>query len=252
MIIKPKISVITATFNAAETISDLIASLQKQSDQNFEWVVADGGSSDNTLDLIRGSSLASLKIISGPDFGIYDGLNKAILASSGDFYIITGGDDVLHEDAIKNYNAILGKGNIDIVTTPIRVGATVTKKPSGMSWLHGQFAYVYGHAVASCFRKSLHDKLGLYSKKYPIAADQLFISLAAKSGASIYVGNFLAGCFGTSGTSSRDVLGSLCEFYRIQLEMGENKAIQTILFALRIIKNFNRINTRKPFRPAEK
>lgn len=252
MTTKLKISVITATFNSTKTIAGLISSLQKQSDANFEWVVADGGSSDNTLDLIRSSAISNLKIISGPDFGIYDGINKAILASSGEFYIITGSDDTLHEDAIKNYAKALQKGDFDIITAPIKIGEDITKKPSGKPWLHGQFAYVYGHAVASCFRKNLHAKFGLYSKKYPIAADQLFISLAAKSGVRIYVGDFLAGYFGTDGISSRDILGSLCEFYRIQLEAGENKTIQTLLFILRIIKNFNRITPSKPLGCIEK
>ena len=65
-------SVITATFNAANTINNLVESLRKQTDQNFKWIVVDGMSTDNTLEIIRKQNhqFNKLIIINENDFGI--------------------------------------------------------------------------------------------------------------------------------------------------------------------------------------
>ena len=51
----------------------------------------------------------------------------------------------------------------------------------------------------------------------------------------------MVGKFSNDGVSSVDILGALCEFYRVQVVMGENKFLQTILFVLRLIKNFGKM-----------
>jgi glycosyltransferase involved in cell wall biosynthesis len=90
-----KISVITATFNSEKNISVLIKSLSSQTDKNFEWIVADGGSEDKTLTLVRSIEGVEFEILNGPDFGIYDALNKAIKECRSDYYIVAGSDDSL-------------------------------------------------------------------------------------------------------------------------------------------------------------
>ena len=75
-----KISVITAVYNAEDCIQHLIESLRKQNDQNFEWVVVDGLSTDSTLEILKKIDDLNIKIISEVDFGIYDALNKGVKA----------------------------------------------------------------------------------------------------------------------------------------------------------------------------
>lgn len=87
-----KISVITATFNSSKSIEKVIKCLKQQTYTNFEWIVIDGGSSDNTIDLVRQSELADI-LVSEPDRGIYDALNKGILLASGDVIGFLHSDD---------------------------------------------------------------------------------------------------------------------------------------------------------------
>ena len=110
------------------------------------------------------------------------------------------------------------------------------------SWLYGQFAYISAHAVGVMIKRSLHDDLGFYSNKFPIAADQLFIMECVALGASTSRHSFVAGSFdAASGTSGRDVLGSLVEVFRVQVLLGQSLSIQLILLLLRIIRFKSRL-----------
>ncbi|MGL6377312.1 glycosyltransferase [Aeromonas hydrophila] len=79
-----KVSIITATFNSAATIHDTLASLESQTYPDIEYIIVDGASKDNTLEVISHNCTRVSKIISEPDRGIYDALNKGIAAATGD------------------------------------------------------------------------------------------------------------------------------------------------------------------------
>lgn len=235
-----KLSVITATYNAEKFLPRLIKSLQEQVDKDFEWIISDGASSDKTLEILKNTGGINIKVISGEDFGIYDALNRGIKACNGEFYLVIGADDELYPNAIKDYKKAIGDG-VDIITAYIDTNNGKIEPNSGSKWLKGQFHYISGHAVGSIYRTSLHQKLGYYSRKFPIAADQLFVLTTANYGAKIKVIKIVVGKFSNDGVSSIDTLGTLCEFYRVQITMGENKFLQTVLFILRLIKNFRKL-----------
>ena len=235
-----KLSVITATYNAEKFLPRVIKSLQEQTDKDFEWIISDGASSDNTLEILKSTDGINIKIISEEDFGIYDALNSGIKVCNGEFYLVIGADDELYPNAVKYYKEAIGD-DIDIVTACVDTDKGKVEPNSGPKWLKAQFHYVSGHAVGSIYRTSLHQKLGYYSRKFPIAADQLFVLTAANHGVKIKTLKSVVGKFSNDGVSSFDILGTLCEFYRVQLAMGENKFLQTVLFILRLIKNFGKI-----------
>lgn len=89
----PKISVITATLNSAQTLSDTLESLKQQSYTNFEHVVVDGLSVDNTLDVVRHFGIQGAVLDSQPDQGIYDALNRGIGLATGDVVGFLHSDD---------------------------------------------------------------------------------------------------------------------------------------------------------------
>lgn len=92
-----KISIITATYNSAASIQDTIRSLAEQDyprDQ-IEWIVVDGASTDQTLELIKTQAFQPDRLVSEPDRGIYDALNKGIAMATGDFVGFLHADDVL-------------------------------------------------------------------------------------------------------------------------------------------------------------
>jgi glycosyltransferase involved in cell wall biosynthesis len=239
------LSVITATFNAADLLPRLVASLQAQTDQSFEWVVADGGSSDATLGILADAktNLLQVMVSSQPDFGIYDALNRAVKLATGDYYLVLGADDTLAPDAIANYKQAIAETQADLITAQVQTGANaIRRRVRCWRWLYGPFAYVSGHAVGLVIRRNLHQVVGYYSRSLPIAADQLFILKAIQSGARVSVQSFLAGYFEpVGGTSGQDVLGTLLESYRVQLALGESKWVQTVLLMGRLIKNWRHL-----------
>jgi glycosyltransferase involved in cell wall biosynthesis len=235
-----KISVITATYNAAKCLPDLVDSLVSQTDRDFEWVVSDGKSTDSTLEIISGVSDLNVTISSQKDFGIYDALNHAIEISSGDFYIVVGADDILYPNAIADYKSALDPGSADIVTAGIIVAGKIHYPSKKSSWIYGMSTAVSGHAVGCCIRKSLHDRLGLYSRRFPICADQLFVGNVLQVRSKVKVISSVVGVYGDQGISSTDVPGMLSEFFRVQIELGYNRYLQTFLFIVRLVKNIRK------------
>ena len=88
-----KISVITVCFNSAETIADTLKSIVIQTHGEIEQIVIDGGSSDSTLTLVRAQALPGTIVISEPDNGIYDAMNKGIALATGDVVGFINADD---------------------------------------------------------------------------------------------------------------------------------------------------------------
>ncbi len=236
------ISILTATCNAESLLPRLIASLQAQTDQDFEWIVADGSSTDTTLEILAEvkKKLRQVVVTSQSDFGIYDALNRAVKLSTGDYYLVLGADDTLAPDAIANYKQAIAETNADLITAQVQSKAYVRgRRVRCWPWLYAQFAYVSGHAVGLAIRRSLHEQVGYYSRKLPIAADQFFIQKAIQAGARVSAHEFVAGYFDShGGVSSQDVLGTLLEGYRVQLAVGESKWVQTALLLVRLIKNW--------------
>ena len=88
-----KISIITVCFNSAETIADTLKSIVNQTHEDIEQIVVDGGSNDSTLALVRDQALPGVIVISEPDKGIYDAMNKGIAVATGDVIGFINSDD---------------------------------------------------------------------------------------------------------------------------------------------------------------
>jgi glycosyltransferase involved in cell wall biosynthesis len=89
-----KVSIITVCFNIADTIEDTIRSVLSQDYQDIEYIVVDGGSTDGTLDVVGRYKNSIANVISEPDNGIYDAMNKGLSSSTGDIVATLNGDDV--------------------------------------------------------------------------------------------------------------------------------------------------------------
>lgn len=95
-----KISVITACFNSENTIRDAIESVLSQDYEEVEYIVVDGASTDGTLKIINDYSERISRIISEPDKGIYDALNKGIEVATGDLVGFLHSDDLFADDTV--------------------------------------------------------------------------------------------------------------------------------------------------------
>ncbi len=230
------ISVVTATRNAVEHLPKLIGSLRGQTDKDFEWVVADGASDDGTLELLRSVTGINLVISSQADFGIYDALNRAIDLASGEYYVVAGGDDIFHADAIENFRVAMSRSHADIIAANYLFASRKVGVKKGPSWLFGQSAFIAGHTLATAFKKDLHERFGKYSGEFPIGGDQFFVITAGRGGAKIHEADFVAGEMGAAGVSSVDRIGVALEFFRVQLAVRSSLLVQFPLLVLRLLR----------------
>jgi glycosyltransferase involved in cell wall biosynthesis len=232
------ISIITATYNASENISQLIKSLQAQTDSEFEWVIADGESDDDTLSIINNVPDLNIKLDSKKDFGIYDALNRAVSVCSTDFYVVLGADDILYKDAISQFKKKIEENpGASFYCFSLNEGGRKIKKPKkGLFWLYGLGGECSGHAVSLLIRRSVHEKIGLYSKRYSICADQHLIGRAIYEGVPFVRSDVCVGLYGTDGFSAQNRLAGLCESFLVKYEICSIKSVQIILFIIRLIK----------------
>lgn len=94
----PLISIITVCRNAESTIEDTIQSVITQTYHHVEYIVVDGASTDATLDIIRRYADRIAQVVSEPDRGLYDAMNKGLLLATGDYVCFLNAGDTLHED----------------------------------------------------------------------------------------------------------------------------------------------------------
>ena len=172
-----KISIITVCYNSEKTIKKTIESILKQDYDNKEYIIIDGGSKDNTLDIINGFSVGIDKIISEKDNGIYDAINKGILLATGDIVGILNSDDVFYDNTI--ISEIIAKFNnnlnLDSVIGDIiflNDKGKMQRHYSAKHWTPNKFAFgiMPPHPTFYC-RRQLFIKHGLYRLDFLIASD---------------------------------------------------------------------------------
>lgn len=122
MSVHPLISIITVTYNAAGVIEKTLDSLKEQSFKDFEHIVIDGASTDDTLSLVKGYGIGNTVIISEKDSGLYDAMNKGMRMAKGDFILFLNAGDRFHSSkTLENYANVTGPdtdiiyGDTDIV-----------------------------------------------------------------------------------------------------------------------------------------
>lgn len=236
------ISVITATLNAGKFIGHLAADLDAQTDGDFQWIVVDGGSTDDTLNQFPEALEARITIIQERDFGIYDALNKALRRCQSDYYLVIGADDRLRPDAIAGYRRLAEVSAADIVAASVKDGNVVAMSGRGKPWLRGHSAYLSHHSAGTLIRRSLHDRFGFYSHAFPIAADQLFVKRSVLGGAKLHCApEFVAGEFSRTGVSSVQFTATLFEFTLVQLRTETNRALQLLIFIGRLLRHWKKV-----------
>lgn len=120
----PLISVVTVCYNSARSIGATIESVNKQNYSSVEHVFIDGESADNTLTIINEFCNRTKKVVSEPDKGIYDAMNKGFAASSGQIICFLNSDDTFADDGVltsvascfKDAQCDLAYGDIRLVT----------------------------------------------------------------------------------------------------------------------------------------
>ena len=93
---EPKFSIITITFNASSVIESTLRSVKEQSYRNFEYLLIDGASTDDTVAKAKASGIEFAHIVSERDKGLYDAMNKGIKLAKGDYLCFLNAGDAFH------------------------------------------------------------------------------------------------------------------------------------------------------------
>ena len=168
------ISLVTVTYNSFETVEGTLTSVDSQTNSFLEHIIIDGESSDNTLKICNDFGHIS-KIISEPDKGIYDALNKGIKNSTGEIIGFLNSDDTFYdENSLKiiseafdeNTDCVFG----DLIYTD--QNEKVKRIWKGSDFKKGAFqkGWMPAHPTFYC-RRSIYEKFGLYNDTYKIAGD---------------------------------------------------------------------------------
>ena len=172
-----RLSIITVCYNSDKTIRDTIESVLNQKLKNYEYIIVDGASSDNTLKIISEYKKAISKVISEKDSGIYDAINKGIQISTGNIIGILNSDDIFADEMVllNIYNHFMKYPSCDAIISDVHFinnnGRTI-RKYSSKNWNVDKFKWGFmpPHPSFYC-KKELFDLYGFYSTSFKIASD---------------------------------------------------------------------------------
>jgi glycosyltransferase involved in cell wall biosynthesis len=176
-----KISIITVCYNSAKTIERTFQSVRKQTYSNIEYIVIDGNSIDNTLKIIENYKDIITKVISEPDKGLYDAMNKGIKLATGDIVGILNSDDIFYSNKTLEEVAFFHKkksvqasvGNI----IQLNEAGKIVRKYSAKNWKPDKLRIGFMPAhPAIFFNKELFEKFGYYYLDFTIGADYELIT----------------------------------------------------------------------------
>ena len=177
-----KISVITAAWKSEATVGDAIASVAAQTHSNLEHLIIEGNSEDGTLKAIERAAHPRMRLISEPDKGIYDALNKGVKNATGDVIGFIHSDDFLAHDAVlARIAAAFEDPEVEAVFSDLDYVAQADTSRVIRHWSTGAFhprRLKYGWMPAHptlYLRREVYERFGTYDTSFGIAADYDFI-----------------------------------------------------------------------------
>lgn len=173
-----KISVITVCYNSAETIDHTLRSVQEQTHRDVEHIIIDGGSRDNTLEVVASEGAHVAKLVSEKDNGIYDAMNKGIALASGDIIGFINADDFYaSSDVLAKVSAIFADQAVDACYGDlcyVRQDDTsaVVRYWQSSDFRPGAFEVGWCPPHPTFFvRREIYERFGGFDLSYRIAAD---------------------------------------------------------------------------------
>lgn len=173
-----KISVITVCYNCEDTIGEALLSVNRQTHDNIEHIIVDGASRDATLEVVRTVGERVEKVISEPDGGIYDAMNKGLDVSSGDVVGFLNADDRYEYDGVlKDYEKAFEKFEVDacygdLIYVRKDNWDDITRFWESRSYENGLCAKGWMPPHPTFYaRTEIYEQLGYYDTRFHIQAD---------------------------------------------------------------------------------
>ena len=219
---KPKFSIITITYNAASVIEPTLASVAAQTYRNFEYLLIDGGSSDDTVAKAQASGIEFAHIVSERDNGLYDAMNKGVKLAKGDYLCFLNAGDAFHSfDTLDKIVAAIPDGTSlpDILygeTAEVDENRNFVRMrrlqaPEKLHWT----SFKQGMLVCHQAFYARRDLVPMYDLKYRLSADvDWCIKIMKRSENMVNVG-FTVVDYLQNGLSLQNHRASLIERFKI-------------------------------------
>ncbi len=237
----PIFSIITVTFNAAKVIQPTLDSIKEQDFCDFEHLIVDGASNDNTLEIARNAEIPQMRIYSEPDNGLYDAMNKSIALAKGQFLIfLNAGDSFASKESLRHLSEHATPGT-DIIYGQTQI---VNNKREVIGKRHltapkHLTADSFKHGMLVCHQAFVtrRDIAPLYDLNYRFSADfDWCIKCLKKSRKNSYVGDTPIIDFLTDGLTDKYHKKSLKE--RFDIMCKNYGTITTILLHISFIPRY--------------
>ncbi len=215
----PLFSIITITFNAEATLEPTLQSVAAQQENDYEYLIIDGASKDGTVALARQYDCVT-RIISEPDRGLYDAMNKGIKAATGEYLIfLNAGDSLYTPDTLKKIHDFIGENRPDILYGETAIvdsdrhfiSMRRLKTPETLSWKSFRMGMLVCHQ-AFIVRRELAP---LYDLSYRFSADFDWCIRCMKKARTIANTRLILINYLNEGVTTRHHKASLKERYRI-------------------------------------
>ena len=216
-----KISVITVCFNSEKVIEEAILSVLKQKQDNLEYIVVDGKSSDGTMKILEKYKDKISILVSEKDKGIFDAMNKGVKLATGDLIYFLNSDDRFYDEDVICDIVKVAQENKDI---DYLYGGVVCKNIFGGKSMNtflkeiSEFSFKCGQHIKhqSIFvKRDLFDKFGLFDISYEVSAAYEWESRLIKNHCKGLFVNRLIAYYDQTGFSSRGVWAQYIEKTKI-------------------------------------
>jgi glycosyltransferase involved in cell wall biosynthesis len=171
-----KVSIITVCYNSARTLQDTIESVLAQTYTNIEYIIIDGGSTDDTPAIIEKYRNRIAHVVSEPDQGLYDAMNKGIALSSGELVGILNSDDLLaHAGVMADIVSALDS-NTEAICSDVHIFKdhrdNIVRKYRCTRWKPWMFRLGHQPPHPGFYvRKNCYERLGVFDLQFRRAAD---------------------------------------------------------------------------------
>ena len=207
-----KLSIITIVLNDYDNIEKTVLSVLSQKNNNIQYIIIDGGSTDGTVDVINKYINYIDYFVSESDNGIYDAINKGLRQALGNYVgILNSGD--FYCDKILTTVLNISNFNYDIIYGNIYFNNINNLKIANLNYLNLKMSIFHPSTFVN---NSIYKKYGYYDTSYKISADYDFILKCFLKNASFYYLNIPFVIFNLNGVSSKNYKLGLYENYLIK------------------------------------
>ena len=246
-----KVTIITATYNCEKCIQRAIDSVSKQDYIDIEHIIIDGGSTDNTLNIIKNNNGRISTLLSEKDKGIYDALNKGIKLSTGEIIGFLNSDDVFTNPHVisRIVNCFNIKKSDVVYGNLVYQSKDEENKKTIRYWKSNvynpgclKYGWMPPHPTLYC-KREIYEKWGLYNEDFKISSDYEFILRIFKQPtvSKAYLPTVMVkmDVGGVSNNSIKNIIQKTKEDYKA-IKINKTGSLFTIFFKnIRKIGQFN-------------